>query len=91
MSYRSSRAAFAAATLFALSVPAVAATAHNSQAGSYGPTTHVCAPTPYFAAGGCLSETLSNGSTDQIYSRQDSLGGRVPPYRARPPLRGLDE
>ena len=34
---------------------AAAATAHNSQAGSWGPTSRHCAPTPYFRQGGCLT------------------------------------
>ncbi len=38
--------------------PAAAATAHNSQAGSFGPTTRICAPTPYFPAGGCASAAV---------------------------------
>ena len=89
MPHRPFRYALATATLFALSCPILAATAHNSQAGSYGPNTHVCAPTPYFAAGGCLSESLSNGLTDQIYPRRGPTGDGT--YRARPPLRALDE
>lgn len=39
---------------------AQAATAHNSQAGSWGPTTHNCAPTPYFRDGGCLSSAIAD-------------------------------
>ena len=39
---------------------AQAATAHNSQAGSWGPTTHNCGPTPYFPAGGCVSSAIAD-------------------------------
>ena len=63
---------------------ALAATAHNSQAGAYGSTKNNCAATPYFPAGpGCLSTYIERYQDD----------GAVPPprdvrarYRPRPPL-----
>jgi hypothetical protein len=83
------RSAPLAAALALLSAPALAATAHNSQAGFYGPNTHVCSATPYFAAGGCLSDALVGGSTDQVLPRRAPPGGQIPLYRTRPPLRPL--
>lgn len=53
-------AALAAAASAGLAAPAGAATAHNSQAGSWGPTKHTCAPTPYFPAGGCASAAIQD-------------------------------
>ena len=54
------RGLLAAASLAGLVTTADAATAHNSQAGSWGPTTHNCAPTPYFPTGGCASAAFEN-------------------------------
>ncbi len=60
----------------AVAVPTLAATAHNSQAGSWGPNSHQCAPTPYFREGGCLSSYF----VDQPRRTFDPRGG---PYRQR--------
>ena len=49
-----------AAALASLTSSANAATAHNSQAGAYGPNTHTCAPTPYFQTGGCFSAAVED-------------------------------
>lgn len=49
-----------AAALSSLAGAAQAATAHNSQAGAYGPNTHQCEATVYFAAGGCASAAFDN-------------------------------
>lgn len=46
------------AALIGSASPAPAATAHNSQAGSWGSTSHACAPTPYFPTGGCASASI---------------------------------
>lgn len=54
------RGLLAAASMAGLVTTADAATAHNSQAGSWGPTTHNCAPTPYFPTGGCASAAFEN-------------------------------
>lgn len=69
------------------SATAVAATAHNSQAGAYGSTTNACAPTPGFPEeGDCLSSAIGA-----------DVGGAPPPghrrERARPtkPVPGWPE
>ena len=53
-----------AASLACLAGTAEAATAHNSQAGSFGPNTHICGATPYFQSGGCLSSYLADHESD---------------------------
>lgn len=53
-----------AASLACLAGTAHAATAHNSQAGSSGPNTHVCGATPYFQSGGCLSSYFADEGRD---------------------------
>lgn len=82
-------AASAAVALALLSGPALAASAHNSQLGSDGPNNRTCEATPYFRYGGCLSETLESGSTDQVLPRAGPAAEA--PYRPRPPLRGLGQ
>lgn len=72
----------AAMALAALASPGQAATAHNSQAGAYGPTKNVCAATPYFPAGeGCVSSYLSGN--EDLLPGDDDVHGR---YRPRKPL-----
>lgn len=71
-------ATLAATAWVSLAAPAGAATAHNSQAGSWGPNTHVCGPTPYFTAGGCASAAILD---DRRYPFD------IPPHR---PGRRLD-
>ena len=53
-----------AAALTFVAGTAGAATARNSQAGSYGSSTNACAFTPYFQAGGCLSTYLASDGRD---------------------------
>ena len=59
------------------SLPALAATAHNSQAGSWGPNSHQCDATPYFEADpACFPADLFNSP----------IGATLPPpaaYRRR--------
>ena len=87
MSHLKVAAALAVSLLSMASLPApsIAATAHNSQAGSYGSTTNGCAPTPYFSSGDCLSSAIE-GSIDGA----DAL---PPParYRLRRPVQPSDE
>ena len=72
--------------LLAVGGPAVAATAHNSQAGSWGPNKNACAPTPYFPDGGCATSFLT-GQDDGEVTAQERHFER---YRERPPLRPFD-
>ena len=53
-----------AAALTSVAGTAEAATAHNSQAGSYGSNTNACGATPYFQAGGCLSTYFASDGRD---------------------------
>lgn len=73
-------------SMASLPVPAIAATAHNSQAGAYGSTTNNCAPTPYFQNGGCISSAIEGGIDDD----DDAL---PPParYRLRRPVQPSDD
>jgi hypothetical protein len=66
--------------------PAVAATAHNSQAGSWGPNKNACAPTPYFPAGGCSTSFFTGQDDGEVAAREP----RFERYRERPPLRPFD-
>lgn len=63
--------------------PALAATAHNSQAGAYGPNKHTCAPTPYFQDGGCLTSYFIGQDDGWVEPRTER-------YQERRPLRPLD-
>ncbi len=69
-----------------LSVPSLAATARNSQAGAYGSSTNNCAPTPYFRSGGCISSAIEGSIDDE----DDAL---PPParYRMRRPVPPSDD
>ena len=78
MMHHFARGLLAAATLASLVTAGEAATAHNSQAGSFGPTKHNCAPTPYFPAGGCASAAIQD---DRRYPFN------VGPYEDRPDRR----
>lgn len=60
MMYPLARGVLAATALAGLATAAAAATAHNSQAGSWGPNKHNCAPTPYFQEGGCVSAAIQD-------------------------------
>jgi len=64
-----------------VAVPTFAATAHNSQAGSWGPNSHQCAPTPYFREGGCLSSYF----VDQPRRTFDPRGAPYKQRRFAPP------
>ena len=75
--------AVAALPLLGSASAALAATAHNSQAGAWGPNSHTCAPTPYFPAGGCADTALRDIFDDET----------LPPpgrYDERRPLRRPD-
>jgi hypothetical protein len=63
--------------------PALAATAHNSQAGAFGPNKHTCAPTPYFQDGGCLTSFFTGQDDGWVAPRTER-------YQERRPLRPLD-
>lgn len=54
------RALLVAALATGLAGATQAATARNSQAGAFGSSSNTCAPTPYFAAGGCLSAAIAD-------------------------------
>lgn len=81
----------AAAGLAAVSgigaAPALAATAHNSQAGAFGPNKHICAPTPYFQQGGCLTSFFTGQDDGWVEPRTERY---QEPDRERRPLRPLD-
>ncbi|RYB04214.1 hypothetical protein D3272_14500 [Lichenibacterium ramalinae] len=66
---------------------ALAATAHNSQAGSFGPNKHTCEPTPYFQAGGCLTSFFTGQDDGWVEPRTERYRER---YQERRPLRPLD-
>lgn len=78
-------AALSGAALAASTTAGGAATAHNSQAGAYGPNSHQCAPTPYFEAGGCASAALLDDRRYpfQVPATPPRLDRRSP-YRAAP-------
>lgn len=67
--------------------PAHAATAHNSQAGSWGPNSHTCAATPYFPADrSCFPADLF----EEPIGPDDARGARYHGQR-RPALRDDDD
>ncbi len=77
----------AAALAPAGSVAAIAATAHNSQAGAYGSTKNACGPTPGFPdEGDCLSSAIGD-SVDGAPPRGDRRGR----YRPTKPVLGWPE
>lgn len=76
-----------AAGLLCGAAPALAATAHNSQAGSWGPNKHNCEPTPYFQQGGCVESFLTGRDDGWVGPRTERYQD---PYRERPPLRPFD-
>ena len=76
--------AVAGLTLAALPESAIAVTAHNSQAGSYGSTKNSCAATPYFPAdSGCLGSYVQRYQEDGVFPPPDEVRAR---YRPRRPL-----
>ena len=79
--------AVAAVPLISSSAPSSAATAHNSQAGSFGSTSNICSPTPYFRDGGCLTSFVTGKDDGQVFARPGD-GSDI--YRSRPRLRALD-
>ena len=79
-------AAVLMASLGWISAPAVAATAHNSQAGAFGPTSNTCAATPYFDAGGCLSSFVEDPNDDVLPPPDVPYRQRAAPrFRTLPP------
>ena len=72
--------------LLAAEAPAVAATAHNSQAGSWGPNKNACGPTPYFPDGGCATSFLTGQDDGEVAARERHFER----YRERPLLRPFD-
>ena len=73
----------AALALATLSMPALAATAHNSQAGALGPSKNSCGATAYFAAdSGCLSSYIEGKQDDGLPLPNEQRAR----YRPRSPL-----